>query len=768
MLTRTAGALALFAIAVAVRALPFPLVFEPERVVLFGNDAYYHLRRILYSLTEFPGVLSFDRYINFPHGAKPIWTPGFDWSVALLALPFVSPDDADALWRFAVWIPPLLGGCTVLVLTTLARRHFGAAEAFVCGGLLAVSSGHFWYSQLGFVDHHAAVALFATLGLAAALALADPTDAARTPWRAACGFGLASAGALLLWPGALLHVGLLQLAVLVQLPFRPDRARAVAAARALALGHTLGFLVVVPFSGDAAWPQWNAFSPVVSTWFQPWLFGSLAIHAALCAALWSRGSAGETAAHRLASGLAVGVALLAASGLSLPGLLQGAGDAWSWFARDETFQRTVAESRPLLLDPNGRFHLATAALRLSWFVFLAPFAGLWIGRRAWRDGHAAPTLMLLFFAAGLLAATLFQRRFFNTASVGLAALMGLSLCHGWRALPQSWRDTRTRRALVALAIGVGVLLLLTPSIRGYRHYAVNLLAAGSGSKQRLGQEEIEKRVALDTAEWIARHTPPTSGWLGGDETPEYGVMGPWPLGHIIETVGRRPTVVTNFGDDLGPENFRLMRRYYLAAEGEAAVLLDDLGVRYVIAQRGKLFLGGDEPRPGSMLHSLWFLDGTSWRPPHGGASGAAVPALKRHRLVFESRPIHPRNPAGHPAFKVFEFVPGARVVGRGRPGARIRVALPVRTNLKRRFLYETEAGVGAGGEYRIRLPYATDGEPASVRVLRDYELECDGVRARLRVPEAAVQGGLTLRGPELCAQRGRRSDQAGAASGSPS
>jgi len=754
VLRRAVGTAAVFAVAVAIRALPWPLVFEPERLIPFGNDAYYHLRRILYSVSAFPASLDFDAYINFPHGAKPIWTPAFDWCVALLALPFADPGDPGGVWRLALWVPPLLGGCTVLALMAVARRHFGAAEAWLCGGLLALSSGHFWYSQLGFVDHHAAVALLATLALGAAMALAADAEEARAPWASACGFGLANAAALLLWPGALLHVGLLQLALLVQLPLLPDRDRAVVGARALALSDALALALVAPFAWRAEWPQWSAFSPVVLSRFQPWWLGSLALHAALCAALWPRRGVGASAARRLASGLAVGVALLAASALAIPGLLAGAADAWHWFTRDETFQRTVAESRPLFVDPNGRFHLGTAAQRLGWFVVLAPLAGPWLARSAWRERRrVAPTLVLLWFGAGLLVATAFQRRFFNSAAVALTAWLALSLCRSWRALPSGWRAAPARRGLLALGFGLALLVLLAPSIGGYRHYAINLAAAWNGRKQSLSQEEIEKRVALDTAEWLALHTPTTSGWLGGEAPPEYGILAPWPLGHILETVARRPTVVTNFGDDLGPENFRLMRRYYHAAEAEASVLLARLGVRYVIAQHGHRFLGGREPRPGSMFHSLWFLDGTSWPPQSDERAGGGVPALIRHRLVFESRPIHPINPAARPAFKVFEFVPGAQVVGRGRPGARVRVSLALRTNLKRRLRYETEVRVGPGGTYRLHLPYATVGAPAAVRAVDDYQLECDGAPAVLAVPEAAVQGGLELAGPQLCAGR---------------
>ena len=47
---RSAAPLGLFLLALAVRALPWRTVFDGDRVLLFGNDAYYHLRRIRYTV----------------------------------------------------------------------------------------------------------------------------------------------------------------------------------------------------------------------------------------------------------------------------------------------------------------------------------------------------------------------------------------------------------------------------------------------------------------------------------------------------------------------------------------------------------------------------------------------------------------------------------------------------------------------------------------------------------------------------------------------
>jgi asparagine N-glycosylation enzyme membrane subunit Stt3 len=168
----------LFLLALAVRALPWPGILTPDRVYFFGTDAYYHMRRVLYSLVHFPAVLEFDHYVNFPHGAMPIWPPLFDTTLALLLLPFHDPEHLLTIERIAVWVPPLLGAATVLALYFIAERLFGFATALFASLILAVLSAHFWYSQIGFVDHHAAVALVSTLLLGSALGMfQDLSDA---------------------------------------------------------------------------------------------------------------------------------------------------------------------------------------------------------------------------------------------------------------------------------------------------------------------------------------------------------------------------------------------------------------------------------------------------------------------------------------------------------------------------------------------------------------------------------------------------------------
>ncbi len=143
---RIAIGVALFALAFAVRALPWRDVLLTDRVLPTGNDAFYHLRRMAYALFGGPAPLSPDPYLHYPEGGRPIWSPAFDALGAALLRPFVPPLEQGgllAMERLAVWLPPLLGAATVALLFALAARHFGVWVGGVAAAILALLSAHF-------------------------------------------------------------------------------------------------------------------------------------------------------------------------------------------------------------------------------------------------------------------------------------------------------------------------------------------------------------------------------------------------------------------------------------------------------------------------------------------------------------------------------------------------------------------------------------------------------------------------------------------------
>ena len=622
----------LFVLAVAVRALSWPRVLVEDRIFPFGSDAYYHLRRIVYSVVNFPAMLEFDPYINFPVGAKPIWTPFLDLIVSALIRPWargLNDGGLGDIERFAVWVPPVLGGACVVAGYALVRRQFGFGPALLTGVVLSFLSGHCWYSQIGFVDHHAAVALVTTLLLVAAMSLlrAAARDRGGEVWQKALWTGVLAGCVLLVWPGSLLHVVILECGLFVFLLTRDQRDEALTCAAWLASLHAVAFACVAPFCLGNTWPQWDNLSPVVLSDFQPWFFALIGAALLIARGLWTVDALGASSARRIASLAVAGSALLAVSAALLPELWMGGVDAWHWLAKQEQFQTQVSESRPLLTT-EGRLDLSVATSRLSYFVFCFPLPLVVLAFAVRRDRERAALWLLLAWGAGLFALTLLQRRFFNSFSVVLAITLAVSVCWGHRALAARLGRGAGRRAALRLAFGVGVVLLMLPSLQTYGTHLSSIRAAVRGEKLALPPKSAVKRTAIQMSVWLRAQTPPTVGWLDPSQRPHYGVLAPWYLGHIIKYVARRPTVVDNFGDDVSGASFAWSQQYYRDTEAEALPELDARQIRYVVVHRRQETALGEEPRPRALFHSLYTHDGSRFvgDDPEVGE----VPALRRH------------------------------------------------------------------------------------------------------------------------------------------
>jgi dolichyl-diphosphooligosaccharide--protein glycosyltransferase len=618
----------LFTLALAVRGLPFATVFEGSRIWFFDYDAYYHMRRVLYSLAHFPSVLEFDPYLNFPQGAQAIWPPLFDRLLSLVLLPFHVPGHPESVERIAVWIPPVLGAATVVAAHHIARRHFGGASALLSGALLCLLPAHFAYSQLSFIDHHVAVCFASTLLLGATMAFL-----ARRELRvdaADIGLALLPGGILLLWPGALLEVAVVELALLAWLAGAPDAERAASRAGRLAILHTASLALVIPEGMTAAWLQWNSFSPVVISRFQPWLFALLALHALACRVLWRR-RGGQQLWRRLADSAAIGGALVGASVLALPGLDDGAFDAWRWLTRAEAFQSSVLESRPLFLT-GSTFGTGDAEFFLSRLVYAFPLLVGWLAWDARRREDVAARLLLVSWSIAFAAVSVAQRRFVHTFSVSFALVIGAVAPLVWRIAAGHRTDVRRRAAAAATCFAL-LLWLLAPIATEYTFHLRNLAAHLAHQPLALDAHAMRMRAAGEAARWLREHSPPTSGFLEPEVEPEYGVLADFGYGHLILYVARRPTVIGNFGDDVGAENLWLVLRFMHSESVEAIRILERLRVRYVLLEVFEDVPGHFSDR--AMLRLLA-------RPEPASPS--------RLRLLHET------SPALRPRFRIFEFV----------------------------------------------------------------------------------------------------------------
>lgn len=727
--------LRLFAAALVIRALPFASVYAEDTVFLRGADSYYHLRRILYAIRNFPDALVFDPYVQFPHGAKIIWPPLLDSVFAALLWPVAQFGGLALAERMAPWLPPLLGAATVVATWQVARRHFGDTQALLAGGLLSILGGHFVYSRLGALDHHVAVSLLSILLLGSVLRALECASSGSIR-RPAIAVGVLAGLSLLVWPGAILYSSLALAGLAGAALFESDRSKATDHWGSLALAAAIACVVVAPFCLGAEWPQWNSMTPVVLTNFQPWFFGSAAALALATAIGGGKLRLGEGRGGRATIAFGAGALVLAASVALSGDLREGFADAWRWLGKGEEFQASVIESQSLFVVRN-KVSTFMANQQLSYLLYLFPALWVFGWIEARRSSKPGPWVFLLVWSGALCAVTLMQKRFLDTFSVAFALTTSVSAIAFWRRHGAAPGSLATRLALA------GVVLALIPLHRNYGTHFDNLIRGLQDEPLKLSVIHRANRVLHGVGEWIRAYTPRTAGWLSTSQEPEYGIMAAWSHGHILRQVARRPTIVDNFGDDAGAENYAIERRFWKVTTLEASAILDELGARYVVVTDG-------DPharywRYNSTYQALLLRDGSGVVRGPGKASARAA---GRYRLLMESQPLSER--VDRPYAKVFEHVEGARIVGRTTPGARIRLVLPLETNRERSFRYHDRVTADEEGIFTFRVPYATEGGPVTVKTRSAYSLRCGAKRVWVAVPEPAVLTGRTLEADDPC------------------
>ena len=707
-LARDGAALGFAALALVVRLLPFRSVFleGPGGGVHFtDSDAYYHARRILFDLDAFPGTLGFDTYLNFPEGAKAIWPQTFDWLIAAALWPFGLVGDATAVERVIVFVPPMLGAATVYLLHRLACDLFDRPVANLAAFVLALLPAHYWYSQLGFVDHHAAVAFCSTLAFFLALRLLRRLGEGSVGLLSLATFGFVLALNLSIWPGAILHVTLAISALLATGVFAEESAVRHRALGAVTAACGVACIAVSPLAIGNEWPQWEPYSAVVLTNFQPWFFAVIAL-AGWCVREVDRRREGSATGTRLALAFGIGAAALIGSFAFIPELSTSVRDSSQWLGRSDAFQAMVGESVPLF-TLHGRFTTAIATSRLSLFVYFFPLAALWLAWRARGEREQGEVWAVVAWALALFAMTLLQKRFFNSFSVFMALVMAPVLFALARRLiaNASWQ----RPLAFALALAC-----LVPSLAFYRGPLELDVDAASASNPRIEANRARRKLV----DWLRDNTPPTRGYLDPEVSPEYGVLARWGEGHFITYGARRPAVLGNFGDDLGRDHFLLARSFFEAPPVRASEVLEALKVRYVV------IAASNERRP--MATRLFRSEGSR---------------LARYRFVHEIEPVAGAEVA---SYKIFEFVPGATLEGRTEPRALVRAELGRTTRAGRSTLYEEVVQADAEGRFELRVSHPTHGHPGGVETESHYRVSSAGHELAVEVPAEAVHSGTNL------------------------
>ena len=226
---------AVVAVMLWIRLQAYDSFLRDGEVYLSGNDAWYHLRQVNYTIQNWPATMPYDPWTGFPYGnlAGQFGTL-YDQLIATAALVVGLGDPSQELIAKTLLVAPAVFGTLVALPTYAVGKRLGGRLGGVFGAIiLMLLPGTFLRRGLvGFADHNIAEPLFmltAVFATMIALTVADrerpvwelvvdrDIDALRDPllWSALAGLTIALY--LWVWPPGILLVGITGVYVLVQM-----------------------------------------------------------------------------------------------------------------------------------------------------------------------------------------------------------------------------------------------------------------------------------------------------------------------------------------------------------------------------------------------------------------------------------------------------------------------------------------------------------------------------------------------------------------------
>lgn len=715
------------------RLLALPSMTGDGFFWIFSDDTPYHLRRILMSVETWPFIPEQDMFVNFPFGATIYWPDGMPWLVATLVKLTGATGAQVQPWVewFAGWFPPFVGMATVLLVYQTSQRWIGKPLAFLAALLLSASPIHVQYTSFGRLDHHIFEPLLCWMLLWSILAASQATNRSKQGWYSLLG-AMTIVIAFLVWPGVLLHLGILVAAVLMSIVMVSRFLKSEFESDVLARASLWVFGSSILLSLPALWTSPWATQPVFFA-LSPLHLICLGVAAGAFALLgytpsrWKR----IPLLVRIVVASLVPTLVLFAPPVVHRSLLEGL---------QYTAQSKFAA---LATEFEGLFHLPGAFLHNAGFVIaigtLIAFVGVILF--SFRPHLAFPkvaeenkgsilywTLMMVAAVMLFLPAMRSTRWLTAWAPFGAVVLVGF-----WPALlrPLGERIVPGQPKLWAVLSLVVLAAAFAPTL------SLSLKMEPLSHSEKAAQLFFRRMKAL---------TPPASHAPHKEkQQPRYGILTSWTLGHILTYLSERPTLANNFfGIPRHDTSNQLASRILLEGNCDrAAQTMEKHNLRYVLiksaspATIAKLASASEldpshfvdaamRPREGiwrSLLFRLGLYEGQSMQLPLSPPHKLTLAPCGRFRLVDETHVIPaPRHQPGH--LKLYEQVKGARLRLKGKPGAQVQVSLPLHLQGRRSFLWVARGRLNAKGILDLRLPYPTDGacwselKPCPIRSIR--------------------------------------------------
>ncbi|WP_440945418.1 oligosaccharyl transferase, archaeosortase A system-associated [Methanosarcina sp. T3] len=764
-----------------IRMLTYSSLTADGSITFTGYDDYYHMRRILYTVSNFPHSLNFDTYLNYPYGLEVGWPPFFDLLGALLAIILGGGQPDTHTVEFAgALLPVLLGVLTVIPVYVVAASVFDKKTGLLGALIFAVLPAHVYISRFGAADHHVAEVLLSTAAYALfilAIKLAGERNLTLSSLKNISSdknllnpLGLAAASGIFFslliftWVGAPVFISFIVLYALVQRTIDLKVGKGsdyLFICSAITLFATL--LFTIPLSAGEIRPGLEM-SAVYLSWFQ--VVYVLILLAGLLL-LW--GFSTYISKKEMDWKYYPGVLILVlGSGLLLVRIfsIEYYGfiiEGLRFFSGKGEYIGTISEAVPLFLTSQGKLTFSSV-LGSFGLTLLAALAGFFLFGLELKGEKAKPEgifflLWTLFYAYLALS----QRRFTYLFAVNISILTAYilwvlleSLDFGKevKKLAKSGKvtektsdsplqkgkrtgsktksknrhvteskSTSTEPDYFKLVSGVALIgLVFVPSIWLGIAFAKDAASIDPGWQ--------------DSLKWLEASTPATSYYLEPAETPEYGVLSWWDYGNWIIYIGKRPAISNNF--QAGVED---SASFFISnSEEEAKKIMDKLNVKYVITdtQMAKGKFGSIVELAGKEIEDYYEV--TTVQEQTGIRTVASAKqaymdteVYKLHeidgiglgnlRLIHESTPNTTENESSNGnTVKVFEYVKGATLSGTAGPNETVIAKLEVSSNTGRKFLYQNGDIADENGSFEITVPYSTENTGNEVYATSAYSL----------------------------------------------
>ena len=722
--------LAIVIIGIALRLIAGRNTLIQGGILFDGYDEYYHMRRILFTISHFPNTLWFDSYLNYPEGMNLTWPPLYDQLTAAIALITFSRTQGAAE-RIGAIVPVIIGAVAIAVVYFMVREAFGRNIALLSAFMASIAPYYLQKTMLGAADHHSLEVLLLTASvmfLVFALTWKDKN------YTFAAAAGVAMTALAYTWLGAAVYILLIFVYAAIQITLdlkNGQPSRNTVTILLIALGVSLALML----------PFWN------NPWLSPTFIGVLGI-ATVTAFLYILSQAMIKAkapwgAFPVAFVALIYIFIMIAQTFSnlwffskINDLVISGGD----FLFSGNMNGKIAEAQPLL-SAQGAIFSGMIPSTLGWTIIcsLAGFAAAVLYMRRSNPSKKRAQVLVTVFAALALFISFGQMRFLYLSSVTMGIMISILFFEGLDMVREKAMEIG-KTVPVYMAAALLIILILPTALEASPIFESVPPIAGDW---------------LESLNWLKANTNQTSFYNSPDKCPEYSIMSWWDYGNWILYQAQRPVVANNF--QAGVQD---SAKFYLSQnENEATTIMGAHHSKYVITDYemiyGKLqaitiWAGKDisdyqiyqdygtyvaavplQKLMGTTLARLHLFDGTG---------------MGHFRLIYESSSVIGANPPTS-RIKIFQHVPGALIRVHTQTDMNVGALLNMTSNQGRQFQYVNQAAY-KNGTVEIRVPYSTEPKYGT-RAVNPY-LVFAGNNARnirtkeLEISEADVLEGKTL------------------------